>query len=453
MFFDTIAAISTPIGEGGISIIRISGEKSFEILDRIFERKNNKNRDLGYSKFNYGYIKKDDKIIDEVMVVRLKAPYTYTKENIVEINCHGGKVVTNSILQLILEKGARLASKGEFTKRAFLNGRIDLTQAEAIIDLIKGNTEKQVGISINQLRGDLKNKILNYKETILELAAHVNVVLDYPEEGIDDPIPEELIKKLKEIYLETENIINTYDKGKKIREGIKTAIIGRPNVGKSTLLNALLREERAIVTEIAGTTRDIIEESINIKGILLNLIDTAGIRETKDVVESIGVAKSREYINKSDLVLMVLDSSKELSEEENEILNELKQKDKKYIIILNKIDLGKKININDKNIIEISAQSNLGIEEMEEFIYKYIVGNDVEDSSTDIVLTNIRHKGSLEKTKESIVNILETLENGYPLDLVSVDIKEALDSLGEITGEITSEDILDKVFSSFCVGK
>lgn len=453
MFYDTIAAISTPIGEGGISIIRISGEKSFEILNKIFERKNNKNKELGYSKFNYGYIKRDDKIIDEVMVVRLKAPYTYTTEDIVEINCHGGVVVTNNILQLILEKGARLASKGEFTKRAFLNGRIDLTQAEAIIDIIKGNTQKQVDISINQLRGDLKEKILKYKETILELAAHVNVVLDYPEEGIDDPVPEELVIKLKQIYEETNNIIKTYDKGKKIREGIKTAIIGKPNVGKSTLLNALLREERAIVTEIEGTTRDIIEENLNIKGLLLNLIDTAGIRETKDLVESIGVAKSKEYIDKADLVLMVLDSSKEMSDEEKDILNELRIKDKKYIIILNKIDLGKRINLVDNNIIEISAQSNLGIEEMEEFIYKYIIGNEVEDSSTNIVLTNIRHKSSLEKTKESILNILETIENGYPLDLVSVDIKEALDSLGEITGEITSEDILDKVFSSFCVGK
>lgn len=454
MFFDTITAISTPKGEGGISIIRISGDKSFDILSKIFVRRNNKEKDLGFSRFNYGYIVKNDKIIDEVMVVRLKAPYTYTCEDIVEINCHGGLLITQNILQLILEMGARLATPGEFTKRAFMNGRIDLSQAEAISDLIHGKSTNLIEVSLNQLRGDLRDKINSYKETILELAAHVNVVLDYPEEGIDDPIPEELKNNLKKLEKETEKIINSYDRGKKIKEGIKTAIIGKPNVGKSTLLNSLLREDRAIVTHIEGTTRDIIEEVITIKGIPLVLVDTAGIRKTKDIVEEIGVNKSKEYIDKADLILLVFDASKELSLEDKKILDEIKEKNKKYIIILNKIDLPEKINLgNEENIIRISAMKNIGIEEMEDKMYEYIMGNDVEDSSNELIITNIRHKSALEKTKEAVKNIINTIDMGYPLDLVSVDIKEALDSLSEITGEITSEDILDKVFSNFCVGK
>ena len=311
MLFDTIAAISTPRGEGGIGIIRISGDKSFEILDKIFNTKN-PNRDLGFYKFNYGFIHDNGKIVDEVMAVRMKAPKTYTCEDVVEINFHGGHLISEKVLELVLKNGARHAEQGEFTKRAFMNGRIDLSQAEAVMDIIQGKTEKSISLSLEQLRGDLRDKIGNFKKALLDVTAHVNVVLDYPEEGIDDPLPSNLRENLENVYAEAERLISSYDKGKKIKEGIKTVIAGKPNVGKSTLLNSLLKEERAIVTHIPGTTRDVIEEIINIKGIPLVLTDTAGIRKTEDIVENIGVEKSKKFIENADLVLLVLDASREL---------------------------------------------------------------------------------------------------------------------------------------------
>ena len=455
MLFDTIAAISTPKGEGGIAIIRISGDKSFEILDKIFIKKN-PNADLGFYKLNYGFIKDGEKIVDEVMAVRLKAPKSYTCEDIVEINCHGGTLVSEKVLELVLRNGARHAESGEFTKRAFMNGRIDLSQAEAVMDIIQGKTEKSVSLSLDQLRGDLRDKVNEFKKALLDITAHVNVVLDYPEEGIDDPLPVELRDNLEKVYEEANRLIDSYDTGKKRKEGIKTVIVGKPNVGKSTLLNALLREERAIVTHIAGTTRDVIEEIINIKGIPLVLVDTAGIRKTDDIVENIGVEKSKQFIEKADLVLLVLDASKELENEDIEVINQIKENKKKVIVLLNKIDLNKKINLeghNLENIVEISAKDNIGIEDMQEKIYSYIVEEDVENSSEKLIITNIRHKTALEKTKDAIRNIFETIDMGLPMDLISVDLKEALDSLSEITGEISSEDILDHVFGNFCVGK
>ena len=455
MLFDTIAAISTPKGEGGIAIIRISGDKSFEILDKIFIKKN-PNADLGFYKLNYGFIKDGEKIVDEVMAVRLKAPKSYTCEDIVEINCHGGTLVSEKVLELVLRNGARHAESGEFTKRAFMNGRIDLSQAEAVMDIIQGKTEKSVSLSLDQLRGDLRDKVNEFKKALLDITAHVNVVLDYPEEGIDDPLPVELRDNLEKVYEEANRLIDSYDTGKKIKEGIKTVIVGKPNVGKSTLLNALLREERAIVTHIAGTTRDVIEEIINIKGIPLVLVDTAGIRKTDDIVENIGVEKSKQFIEKADLVLLVLDASKELENEDIEVINQIKENKKKVIVLLNKIDLNKKINLeghNLENIVEISAKDNIGIEDMQEKIYSYIVEEDVENSSEKLIITNIRHKTALEKTKDAIRNIFETIDMGLPMDLISVDLKEALDSLSEITGEISSEDILDHVFGNFCVWK
>ena len=455
MLFDTIAAISTPKGEGGIAIIRISGDKSFEILDKIFIKKN-PNADLGFYKLNYGFIRDGEKTVDEVMAVRLKAPKSYTCEDIVEINCHGGTLVSEKVLELVLRNGARHAESGEFTKRAFMNGRIDLSQAEAIMDIIQGKTEKSVSLSLDQLRGDLRDKVNEFKKALLDITAHVNVVLDYPEEGIDDPLPVELRDNLEKVYEEANRLIDSYDTGKKIKEGIKTVIVGKPNVGKSTLLNALLHEERAIVTHIAGTTRDVIEEIINIKGIPLVLVDTAGIRKTDDIVENIGVEKSKQFIEKADLVLLVLDASKELENEDIEVINQIKENKKKVIVLLNKIDLNKKINLaghNLGNIVEISAKDNIGIEDMQEKIYSYIVEEDVENSSEKLIITNIRHKTALEKTKDAIRNIFETIDMGLPMDLISVDLKEALDSLSEITGEISSEDILDHVFGNFCVGK
>ena len=455
MLFDTIAAISTPKGEGGIAIIRISGDKSFEILDKIFVKKN-PNADLGFYKLNYGFIKDGEKTVDEVMAVRLKAPKSYTCEDIVEINCHGGTLVSEKVLELVLRNGARHAESGEFTKRAFMNGRIDLSQAEAVMDIIQGKTEKSVSLSLDQLRGDLRDKVNQFKKALLDITAHVNVVLDYPEEGIDDPLPAELRNNLEKVYEEANHLIDSYDTGKKIKEGIKTVIVGKPNVGKSTLLNALLHEERAIVTHVAGTTRDVIEEIINIKGVPLVLVDTAGIRKTDDIVENIGVEKSKQFIGKADLVLLVLDASKELENEDIEVINQIKENKKKVIVLLNKIDLNKKINLaghNLENIVEISAKDNIGIEDMQEKIYSYIVEEDVENSSEKLIITNIRHKTALEKTKDAIKNIFETINMGLPMDLISVDLKEALDSLSEITGEISSEDILDHVFGNFCVGK
>ena len=455
MLFDTIAAISTPKGEGGIAIIRISGDKSFEILDKIFVKKN-PNANLGFYKLNYGFIKDGEKTVDEVMAVRLKAPKSYTCEDIVEINCHGGTLVSEKVLELVLRNGVRHAESGEFTKRAFMNGRIDLSQAEAVLDIIQGKTEKSVSLSLDQLRGDLRDKVNQFKKALLDITAHVNVVLDYPEEGIDDPLPAELRNNLEKVYEEANRLIDSYDTGKKIKEGIKTVIVGKPNVGKSTLLNALLHEERAIVTHVAGTTRDVIEEIINIKGVPLVLVDTAGIRKTDDIVENIGVEKSKQFIGKADLVLLVLDASKELENEDMEVINQIKENKKKVIVLLNKIDLNKKINLeghNLENIVEISAKDNIGIEDMQEKIYSYIVEEDVENSSEKLIITNIRHKTALEKTKDAIKNIFETIDMGLPMDLISVDLKEALDSLSEITGEISSEDILDHVFGNFCVGK
>ena len=455
MLFDTIAAISTPRGEGGIGIIRISGDKSFEILDKIFNTKN-PNRDLGFYKFNYGFIHDNGKIIDEVMAVRMKAPKTYTCEDVVEINCHGGHLISEKVLELVLKNGVRHAEQGEFTKRAFMNGRIDLSQAEAVMDIIQGKTEKSISLSLEQLRGDLRDKIGSFKKALLDVTAHVNVVLDYPEEGIDDPLPSNLRENLENVYAEADRLISSYDKGKKIKEGIKTVIAGKPNVGKSTLLNSLLKEERAIVTHIPGTTRDVIEEIINIKGIPLVLTDTAGIRKTEDIVENIGVEKSKKFIENADLVLLVLDASRELESEDREVIQEIQNNNKKTIVLLNKIDLERKIELDEfglENILEISAKDNIGIEDMEERIYSYIVEEKVEDSSEKLIITNIRHKTALEKTKDAIRNIFETIDAGMPMDLISVDLKEALDSLSEITGEISSEDILDHVFGNFCVGK
>ena len=455
MLFDTIAAISTPRGEGGIGIIRISGDKSFEILERIFNTKN-PNRDLGFYKFNYGFIHDNGKIVDEVMAVRMKAPKTYTCEDVVEINCHGGHLISEKVLELVLKNGARHAEQGEFTKRAFMNGRIDLSQAEAVMDIIHGKTDKSISLSLEQLRGDLRDKIASFKKALLDVTAHVNVVLDYPEEGIDDPLPSNLRENLENVYAEADRLISSYDKGKKIKEGIKTVIAGKPNVGKSTLLNSLLKEERAIVTHIPGTTRDVIEEIINIKGIPLVLTDTAGIRKTEDIVENIGVEKSKKFIENADLVLLVLDASRELESEDREVIEEIQNHNKKTIVLLNKIDLERKIELEEfnlENILEISAKDNIGIEDMEERIYSYIVEENVEDSSEKLIITNIRHKIALEKTKDAIRNIFETIDAGMPMDLISVDLKEALDSLSEITGEISSEDILDHVFGNFCVGK
>lgn len=456
MLFDTIAAISTPRGEGGIGIVRISGNNALEILEKIFKPRSGKAiRDIRNFSITYGHIFDGETLVDEVLVSIMKAPNTYTREDIVEINCHGGFVITEKVLEVVLKNGARIAEIGEFTRRAFLNGRIDLTQAEAVIDLIHGKTEKSVSLSLNQLRGDLKEQIEHLKKLVLDVAAHINVVLDYPEEGIDDPLPEHLVDNLQEVLDTTDRLIRSYDKGKMIKEGIKTAIVGKPNVGKSSILNSVLKEERAIVTHVAGTTRDIIEEVVNLKGIPLVLVDTAGIRKTDDLVENIGVEKSKKLIESADLILFVVDGSRPLDEEDMKIHDAIKAE--KVIGILNKIDIRQNIDLSPLTKInkwlEISAIKNQGIDEMEEEIYRHIIDENIEDSSQKITITNVRHKSALEKTKQSIENIFETIESGLPMDLMAVDIKGALDSLSEVTGEISSEDLLDHIFSNFCVGK
>ena len=456
MLFDTIAAISTPRGDGGIGIVRISGNNALEILGKIFKPKSKKNiEELKNFSINYGHLYDGKNLVDEVLVSIMKAPNTYTKEDIVEINCHGGFVITEKVLETVLKNGARISESGEFTRRAFLNGRLDLTQAEAVMDIIHGKTEKSVSLSLDQLRGDLKEQIGHLKKLVLDVAAHINVVLDYPEEGIDDPLPENLVGNLREVMDTTDILIRSYDKGKMIKEGVKTAIVGKPNVGKSSILNSVLKEERAIVTHVAGTTRDVIEEVVNLKGIPLVLVDTAGIRKTDDLVENIGVEKSKQLIESADLILFVVDGSRALDEEDMRIHEAIKAE--KVIGILNKIDIREDIDLSPLTKInkwlEISAIKNQGIDEMEEEIYNHIIEENVEDSSQKITITNIRHKSALEKTKQSIENIFETIENGLPMDLMAVDIKGALDSLSEVTGEISSEDLLDHIFSNFCVGK
>lgn len=454
--FDTIAAISTPRGEGGIGIVRLSGDESLGILSKIFKPKSKKDvKEIKSYTINYGHIYDGNELIDEVLVSVMKAPNTYTREDIVEINCHGGYLITQKVLELVLKNGAKIAEPGEFTRRAFLNGRLDLTQAEAVIDLIHGKTDKSISLSLNNLRGDLRDQINHLKKILLDVAAHVNVVLDYPEEGVDEPIPEHLIIELHNVKDTITKLVESYDKGKMIKEGIKTAIVGKPNVGKSSLLNSILREERAIVTSIAGTTRDTIEEIINIKGIPLIMVDTAGIRKTQDEVENIGVQKSKKMLKEADLVLFVLDSSRDFSDEDREIYDSIESE--KVIGILNKIDMEKKLDITNltkvKKWIEISALENIGIDTLENEIYNFILSENIEDSSEKLIITNIRHKSALEKTKKSIENIFETIDMGYPMDLIAVDLNDALDSLSEVTGEISSEDLLDHIFSNFCVGK
>ncbi len=455
--FETIAAISTPRGEGGIGIVRISGDEALDILTKVFKPKSGKAiKELRNFSINFGHlVDEEGNIVDETLVSIMKGPKTYTTEDIVEINCHGGYLITEKVLELVLRFGARHAEQGEFTRRAFMNGRIDLTQAEAVMDLIHSKTEKSISLSLDQLRGDLKEQISHLKKLLLDVAAHINVVLDYPEEGIDDPLPDNLVDNLQIVMDASNELIASYNKGKMIKEGVKTAIVGKPNVGKSSLLNALLREERAIVTHIAGTTRDLIEEVINIKGVPLVLVDTAGIRNTDDVVENIGVEKSIEQINKADLVLFVIDGSNELTEEDIRIYNHLYNKT--VIGIVNKNDLELKADLLKFDRVEkwiyTSAKENLGIASMEDEIYSSVIKGEVEDTSQKLVITNVRHKSALEKTKDAIKNIFETIDMGMPMDLIAVDSKEALDSLSEVTGEISTEDLLDHVFSNFCVGK
>lgn len=455
---DTIAAIATAPGEGGIGIIRISGADSIAIASSIFKPFYKKNLlDYPNRSLVYGNIVDSDRVIDEVLIARMEGPNSYTAEDVVEINCHGGFISVKKILELVLKKGARLADPGEFTKRAFLNGRIDLSQAEAVIDIINAKTDQSHDIAQTQLEGTLSQKVRSLRNMITEVLAQVEVAIDYPEEDIEFITYKELTDKTSQIQKEVVKMYETSDTGKILREGLKTAILGKPNVGKSSLMNWILGENRAIVTEIAGTTRDVIEEFVNIKGIPLKIVDTAGIRETDDIVEKIGVEKSRDHMKSSDLVLAVLDSSRELEEDDLEILDAINPK--KTLVLINKIDLESRLDMDkvkeyiaEENIIPISAMENKGLESIHDKIEAMVYEGRVSNKG-DVMITNTRHKDAIYKAMNSINDAIKGLEDHMSYDFIEVDLKDAWDSLGFINGDTVTEDLLDTIFKNFCIGK
>lgn len=457
---DIIAAISTPAGSGGIGIIRISGNGSIDIADKIFKGvKGIKLKDKKSHTVSYGtvYDIKTGNIIDEVLVTVMKAPNTYTKDDIVEINCHGGTVVVKKVLESVLNSGARLAEPGEFTKRAFLNGRIDLSQAEAVIDVINSKTDMSRQAAVGRLEGKLKEAVNAIRDRLLDMIASIEVAIDYPEHDIEEETYNNMYKQSDEVLKDINKLLETADRGKIVQEGIETVILGKPNVGKSSLLNRFLEEERAIVTDIPGTTRDTVEEFMNIDGIPVKIVDTAGIRETGDIVEKMGVSKSKEYAQKADLVLMMLDVSKELDNEDIEILDFIK--DKKSLIILNKSDLENKLDrqklleyVNENDIISLSVKENKGIENLTDRIKDMFMTGDV-NIFDEVMIGNVRHKNSLYYAKESMEKAKITIETRMPEDFISMDLQDALRYLGEITGESVDEEIIDRIFSRFCLGK
>ncbi len=452
--FDTIAAISTPLGEGAIGIVRLSGTDSFAIAQKIFKGKDLAS--VASHTLNYGHIVDPDKneILDEVMVGAMRSPKTFTREDIIEINTHGGIAVTNEILQLVIREGARLAEPGEFTKRAFLNGRVDLTQAEAVMDIIRAKTDKAMNIAVKQLDGSLSDLINNTRQEILNTLAQVEVNIDYPEyDDVEEATTEIIREKTSEFEALLTNLLKTARRGKILREGISTAIIGRPNVGKSSLLNNLLREEKAIVTDIEGTTRDVIEEYVNINGVPLKLVDTAGIRETEDIVEQIGVERSKKALKEADLVLLVLNASEPLTDQDRQLL-EISQ-DSNRIILLNKVDLPEKIEIDQlpEDHIKISVLKNQNIDQIEDRINALFFENAglVEQDAT--YLSNARHISLIEKAVESLQAVNEGLALGMPVDLLQVDLTRTWEILGEITGDAVPDELITQLFSQFCLGK
>ena len=447
---DTIAAISTTTGSGAISIIRVSGDRSIEIVNKIFKEKDLTK--VPSHTIHYGHIEYNGKIEDEVLVSIMKSPKTFTTEDVVEINCHGSIVVTKKILEILLTIGCRMAEPGEFTKRAFLNGRIDLIEAEGVMDLINSKSESEKKLALSQIEGKVSNLIKDLRQKILEVLAQIEVKIDYPEyEDIEEVTYNDLKDNINIVENEIKRIIKESENGKIIKEGIKTAIVGRPNVGKSSLLNNLLQEEKAIVTDIAGTTRDIVEGTIIINGVKLDLIDTAGIRKTDDIVESIGVNKSLETINKADLILLVLNNNEELTEYDKEILDNIK--DKKHIIIINKIDLETKLEeIKDNNIVKISALNNKGIEELKNKITEMYNLEEIE-SKDATYLTNARGLSLLKQAQEIITEVNRGIKNQEPIDMIEIDLKRIWELLGEITGETYQEELINQLFSQFCLGK
>ncbi len=455
----TIAAIATFPGNAGINIIRISGSDSLNIAHKIFMCKNdemNKKSALKPRYLHYGYIiDKNGKVIDEVLLSYMKAPHTYTREDIVEINCHGGVISAKKILEVVLEQGCRPAERGEFTKRAFLNGRIDLAQAEAVIDIINSKTDTSHEISVNHLEGRLSKEINGLISTIMDLLANIEVNIDFPEYD-EDEVTISKVKSESELIVEKlERLINTADTGKIFREGIKTVILGKPNVGKSSLMNFLLNENRAIVTEVPGTTRDTIEEYVNIKGVPLRIIDTAGIRETEDKVERIGVEKALQKVNEADLVIMIFDSSRKMEEEDKKILDYIKNK--KVIYIKNKTDLKNIIDFSgykdiETEAINISILNNQGLDDIIDKIVRMFFEGSI-DVSDELIINNARHKNLLINAKNSLEEVLKSIENNVTIDFLEIDLKQTMEYLGLIVGKSVSDDLMDKIFNEFCIGK
>lgn len=448
--FDTIAAISTTMGVGAISIVRVSGDKAIEIVNKMF-----KGSDLSKVEshtINYGFIMDKTEKVDEVLVTIMRAPKTFTREDVVEINTHGGIAITNKVLELLLTNGCRLAEPGEFTKRAFLNGRIDLIEAEGVMDLINSKTEKMRKLAINQVNGEVSKLIKDLRQKIIEVLANIEVNIDYPEyEDIEQVTNKMILDRTETIEKEINNILSKSKDSKIIKEGIKTIIIGSPNVGKSSILNRLLNENKAIVTDIAGTTRDIVEGTIQINGIVLNMIDTAGIRKTDDVVESIGVKKSLDLIDNADLILYVLNNNEQITNEEKEILEKIKNKN--HIIIVNKIDLENKLDLKILDeFIEMSILNDTGIDELrkkivEMFNLEKLEGNDYT------YLSSARSISLLNKALDSLNSVKDGIKNNAPVDMVEIDLKQVWSILGEITGETYSDELIDQLFSQFCLGK
>lgn len=461
MYMDTIAAISTPMGEGAIAIVRLSGDKAVEIADRIFCAPNNKKlAEQTTHTIHYGHLiePKTNEIVEEVMLSLMRAPRTFTREDVVEINCHGGLTSVNRVLKLVLTNGARLAEPGEFTKRAFLNGRIDLSQAEAVMDLIRAKTDRAMNVALNQMDGKLSRLIGDLRQALLETLAQVEVNIDYPEyDDVEEMTVPVLLEKCGWVSQEIEKLLQTSSQGKILREGLSTVILGRPNVGKSSLLNSLVQENKAIVTDIAGTTRDIIEEYVNVRGVPLRLVDTAGIRETEDIVERIGVERSRQVLREADLILFMLNGSEPLGDEDRRLFETIEAMD--YIVVVNKTDLPQQIDMNEiktlagnHRIVTTSLLEEQGVIELEEAIAALFFEGNVESNDLTYV-SNARHIALLHQAKEAVEEAIHGAEAGVPVDMVQIDVTRTWEILGEIIGDTVQESLINQLFSQFCLGK
>ncbi|HDK9252726.1 TPA: tRNA uridine-5-carboxymethylaminomethyl(34) synthesis GTPase MnmE [Staphylococcus aureus] len=459
MDLDTITSISTPMGEGAIGIVRLSGPQAVEIADKLYKGKHLLN-DVPSHTINYGHIidPESKEVVEEVMVSVLRAPKTFTREDIIEINCHGGILTINRVLELTMTYGARMAEPGEFTKRAFLNGRIDLSQAEAVMDFIRSKTYRASKVAMNQIEGRLSDLIKKQRQSILEILAQVEVNIDYPEyDDVEDATTEFLLEQSKEIKQEINRLLDTGAQGKIMREGLSTVIVGKPNVGKSSMLNNLIQDNKAIVTEVAGTTRDVLEEYVNVRGVPLRLVDTAGIRETEDIVEKIGVERSRKALSQADLILFVLNNNEALTQEDYTLYEVVKNED--VIVIVNKMDLEQNIDINevkdmigDTPLIQTSMLKQEGIDELEIQIRDLFFGGEVQNQDMTYV-SNSRHISLLKQARQTIQDAIDAAESGVPMDMVQIDLTRTWEILGEIIGETASDELIDQLFSQFCLGK